>query len=98
MCASDSVCRIAVAKKRKLLAASGMSSVRERLLRRGDGKIDITAIAIRDLRIRLPRRRFDVVEIFSADRLNKLAVNEVSNFRVGFHRLRARASKQEIKH
>src|SRR5207248_5609296 len=28
MCASDSVCRIAVAKKRKLLAARGMSSVR----------------------------------------------------------------------
>src|SRR6266404_6277829 len=30
MCASDSVCRIAVAKKRKLLAARGMSSVRAR--------------------------------------------------------------------
>ena len=32
-----------------------------------------------DLRIRLARRRLDVVEIFAADRLNELAVDEVSD-------------------
>ena len=53
--------------------------IRERFLRRGDGQIDIATVAVGDLRIRFAGRRFDVVEIFPADRLNKLAVDEVLN-------------------
>ncbi len=55
--------------------------INERLLRRSGGKIDIARVAVRDLRIRLARRRFDVVEIFSTDRLSKLAIDEISDLR-----------------
>src|SRR6266446_1977429 len=53
--------------------------IRERFLRRGYCKIDIAAVAVRDLRIRLSRRRLNVVEIFSTERPNKLAVDEILN-------------------
>ena len=52
--------------------------------------------------IGLSCRRLDIAEVFSANRLNKLAVDEVIDLRVGFHRLRAgarvRVSTREIKH
>src|SRR5437588_2521254 len=53
--------------------------IRERLLRRGHGKIDIAAVAVRGLRIRLSRRWLNVVQIFSTERPNKLAVDEILN-------------------
>ena len=55
------------------------------------GKIDITRIAVGDLRIRFARRRLNIVEITAADWLNKLAVDEILNLRVGFHQSRAPA-------
>jgi hypothetical protein len=48
-------------------------------------------VAICNLRIRLASRRFDVAQVFSAYRLDKLAVDEVLNLLIGFHRLRAPA-------
>ena len=48
-------------------------------LRRRGGKIDVATVAVCGLRIGLARGRLDVVEIFPADRLDKLAVDEVSN-------------------
>ena len=50
---------------------------RKRLLRCSDGKVDIARVAVRDLRVGFSRCGFDVVEITPADRLNKLAVDEV---------------------
>ena len=44
-----------------------------------DRQLDIAAVAVRDLRIGLARRRLDVVEILAADRLNELAVDKVSD-------------------
>src|SRR6266550_8073949 len=65
-------------------------------------KIDIATVAVRDLGIGLSCRRLDIAEVFSANRLNKLAVDEVIDLRVGLHRLRAgarlRVSTREIKH
>src|SRR6266550_3098035 len=101
MCASDSVWRIAVAKKRKLLAARGISSARasesglpvsidsarasfsrsrsiKSAMRR---RIRDRSVAdVRDLRICFSRCWLDIVEIFAADRVNELAVDEVLNF------------------
>src|SRR5439155_24575173 len=51
--------------------------IRERRLRRRYGKIDIAAVAVRDLRIRLSCRRFNVVEIFAANRFNELAIDNI---------------------
>ncbi len=51
----------------------------ERFLRGRHRKIDIARIAVGDLRVRLSRRRFDVVEIFSADRLNELTIDEITD-------------------
>src|SRR5205814_3179312 len=52
----------------------------KRLLRRGNCEIDFARIAVGDLRIGLSCSRLDVVEIFAADRVNELAVDEVLNF------------------
>ena len=42
-------------------------------------KLNIAAIAVRDLRIRLSRSRLDIVEILATKRLNKLPVDKVSD-------------------
>src|SRR5207249_8824240 len=55
----------------------------KRLLRRGNGEIDIARIAVSDQRIGLSCSRLDVVEIFAADRVKELAVDEVLNFLSG---------------
>src|SRR5439155_18466952 len=65
--------------------------IRECILCCGHGKIDIGSIAIGDLGIRFARRRLNIVEIFPAERFNELAVDEISNLRVGFHQSRAPA-------
>src|SRR6516165_595090 len=36
-------------------------------------------VAVRDLRVRLASRRFDVIEIFSADRFDEFAVDKVAD-------------------
>src|SRR5205823_6104386 len=51
--------------------------IRECFFRRGYGQLDIARVAVRNLRVGLPRRRFDIVEIFSADWRNELAIDEV---------------------
>ena len=51
----------------------------ERPLSGGYGKLDITRVAVGNLRIRIASRWFDVVEVFGADRLDKLAIDKISN-------------------
>jgi hypothetical protein len=61
--------------------------IRKRRLRCRDCEIDITSVTSCHLRVWLSGRRFDVIEIFSADWLDKLAVDEIvdpDNF--GVHR------------
>ena len=72
--------RSAMRRRMRDRSAAGVrDQLGERFLRRGDGQFDIATVAVRDLRIRLARRRLDVVEIFAADRLDELAVDEVLN-------------------
>ena len=55
-------------------------------LQTGDGKVNIVRVAIRDLRVRLASRRFNVIEIFPADRFDELAVDKVADLeRLGAH-------------
>src|SRR5437870_7656250 len=55
------------------------------LLRRIDSKIDIARVTVRHLRVRFARGWFNVVEVFSAHRLDKFAIDKV----VDLHRFRA---------
>ena len=52
---------------------------------RSHGKLDVARLAIGNERIRFAGRRFDVIEIFSAERLDELAVDEVADLN-GFGR------------
>src|SRR5207248_10144826 len=60
--------------RRRLLRPIG-----KRLLGCGNRKIDIVRVAVRHLRIRFASPRFNVVEVFSTDRLDKLAIDKVLN-------------------
>ena len=75
--------------------------IRERLLRRGHGKIDIARVAVRNLRVRLSCRRLDIVEIFPANGVNELAVDEVFDLswlflHSGYCKRQARAAQRRL--
>ena len=62
--------------------------IRKSFLGRGHGKIDIARVAVGDLRVRLARRRLDVIEILAADRLDEFTVDEILNSgRFSAHRI-----------
>src|SRR5439155_7176511 len=67
-------------KNTRPVRCRGLRPLYKRLLRRGNGEIDIARIAVSDLRIGPSCSRLDVVEIFAADRLHELAVDEVLDF------------------
>src|ERR1051325_8043590 len=64
-------------KNLRSLAGRFLRPIRKSFLRSRDGKIDILFSAVGDLRVRLAGRGLDVVEIFAAERLDELAVDEV---------------------
>src|SRR5205814_3878589 len=51
----------------------------KRLLGGGYGNLDIASIAVGDLRVGFASRRLDIIEKSATDRLDKLAINEISN-------------------
>src|SRR3954452_20120165 len=72
--------QVGYAKKNlRPLLRGGFRPGGEGFLRSRHCELDVAAVAFRNLRIRLARRRFDVVEIFCADRLNELAIDEIAD-------------------
>lgn len=67
-------------RRKRDRSTAGVRNQSENLLRYGDSKINVARVAVRDLRIRLAGRRFNIVEVSSADRLDKFAVDEVLDF------------------
>ena len=68
-------------KNSRSLRRGCVRPIRERFLGRGDRQLDVAAVAVGDLRIRLAGRRLDVVEILSADWRYELTVDEVLDLR-----------------
>src|SRR5436305_14507341 len=64
-------------------------------LRCSDSEIDIAGVAIRDLGIRLPGGRLDVIEVLPPDGLDEFAVDEISDANQGLshNNLRAETSR-----
>jgi hypothetical protein len=68
-------------QKFRSLCCGFFRPINKRLLCRRDSAFDVADVASRDLRIRFASRRLDIVEVFSADWLYELTVNEVLDLR-----------------